>query len=129
MMILFSLFNLQEKQKEENEESLTTSVNAGTSAVISSTSSNSHHQEDIEDVFECPELPPPMKPLLDASQFGENNCAQVTSPSKTKSLKETDFTEIEQIVKEKMVIMQASLARTKQRGDPGQGRDFHALNI
>lgn len=100
----------QDKQKEENEESLTTSVNAGTSGVISSTSSNSHHQEDIEDVFECPELPPPMKPIQDASQFtGENNCAQVTSPSKTKSLKESDFTEIEQIVKEKMVISQASL--------------------
>lgn len=96
----------KEKQKEENEESLTTSLNAGTSAVISSTSSNSQHQEDIEDVFEC-ELPPPMKPFED--QFVGENCAQVTSPSKTKSLKETDFTEIEQIVKEKMEKHEASL--------------------
>lgn len=79
-----------------------------------STSSNSHHQEDIEDVFECPELPPPMKPIQDASQFtSENNSAQVTSPSKTKSLKESDFTEIEQIVKEKMVMNNEIFTRSR----------------
>lgn len=62
-----------------------------------------------------------MKPFED--QFVGENCAQVTSPSKTKSLKETDFTEIEQIVKEKMVILHASLE--SEQSDP-QGRDFHA---
>lgn len=76
---------------------------AGTSSLTNNT--NPCHQEDIEDVFECPELPPPMKPFEDpTSQFStENNSNQPTTPSKNKTLKESDFKEIEQIVKGNMV--------------------------
>lgn len=46
-----------------------------------------------------------MKPIQDASQIvGDDNCIQTTNPSNSKTLDESDLAEIEQIVKEKMVI-------------------------
>lgn len=57
-------------------------------------------------MLECLELPPPMKPIQDASQIvGDDNCIQTTNPSNSKTLDESDLAEIEQIVKEKMVSL------------------------
>lgn len=71
------------------------------STVLSSSTQN--HQEE-EDALECLELPPPMKPIQDASQIvGEENGIQSTNPTNSKALDENDLAEIEQIVKEKMV--------------------------
>lgn len=72
----------------------------------SNTLSNSvqYHPEEVEDALECLELPPPMKPIQDASQIvGDDNSIQTANPSNSKALDESDLAEIEQIVKEKMV--------------------------
>jgi hypothetical protein len=68
------------------------------------------HQEE-EDALECLELPPPMKPIQDASQIvGDDSGIQSSSnPSGSKALDENDLAEIEQIVKEKMVREKGSL--------------------
>lgn len=98
--------NKQEKQKEEPEA-------ASSSISVRSTqqtqASIPHHQEE-EDALECLELPPPMKPIQDASQIvGDDNCNQTTNSSGSKALDENDLAEIEQIVKEKMVKKQLKL--------------------
>lgn len=78
----------KDKSKEDNEETL--NVSAASSSLTNN--SSSYHQDEIEDVFECPELPPPMKPvkeqpILDGSSF----------------TRESNLSEIEQFIKEKMV--------------------------
>lgn len=95
----------QEKQKEELESSTSTSVaSLSLTARPTQTLSNSTPHQDEEDVLECLELPPPMKPISDASQIvGEDNCTQNSNPSGSKVHDESDLAEIEQIVKEKMV--------------------------
>lgn len=98
-------FHPQDKQKEEPESPAPTAV-APSLPGPSSTITNliQHHPEEAEDALECLELPPPMKPIQDASQIvGDDNCIQTTNPSNSKALDESDLAEIEQIVKEKMV--------------------------
>lgn len=92
--------NKQEKQKEE-PEAASSSISVRSTQQL--TASIPHHQEE-EDALECLELPPPMKPIQDASQIvGDDNCNQTTNSSGSKALDENDLAEIEQIVKEKMV--------------------------
>lgn len=98
------LQNFQDKQKEEPESPAPTVVAPSLPGPSTFTSSISHHPEEVEDALECLELPPPMKPIQDASQIvGDDNCIQTTNPSNSKTLDESDLAEIEQIVKEKMV--------------------------
>jgi hypothetical protein len=98
-----STFDSQDKQKEEPESPAPTAV-APSLPGPSFTNSIHQHPEEVEDALECLELPPPMKPIQDASQIvGDDNCIQTTNPSNSKALDESDLAEIEQIVKEKMV--------------------------
>lgn len=101
----------QDKQKEEPESPAPTSVAPslpGPSSILSN--SIQHHPEEAEDALECLELPPPMKPIQDASQIVDDNCIQTTNPSNSKTVNDSsDLAEIEQIVKEKMVGFQQRL--------------------
>lgn len=99
--------NKQEKQKEEIETSTSTSVaSLSLTARPAQTLSNSTPHQEEEDTLECLELPPPMKPISDSSQIvGEDSSAQTSNPSSSKVHDESDLAEIEQIVKEKMVII------------------------
>lgn len=98
-------FQFQDKQKEEPESPAPTSLSLPGPSTL--TNSIHHHPEEVEDALECLELPPPMKPIQDASQIvGDDNCNQTTNPSNS-TLDESDLAEIEQIVKEKMVSLQA----------------------
>jgi hypothetical protein len=110
----------QDKQKEEPEASSAASVSSSSSSTLppvrSTHIANSVQHQEEEDALECLELPPPMKPIQDASQIvgDESGIQSSSNPSGSKALDENDLAEIEQIVKEKMVsaiICIESLAR------------------
>ncbi len=110
-MTKISNLNFQDKQKEEIDQTAATSLSSGT-ASASLANSLQHSELEPDDELAL-ELPPPMKPLQDSvaatlptATAIVNEEPLATCPPNLKNLDESasvDLSEIEQIVKEKMV--------------------------
>lgn len=61
------------------------------------------HQEEEDALLECLELPPPMKPIQDASQIVGDDSGTPATNSGNKPLEGNDLAEIEDIIRKKMV--------------------------
>jgi hypothetical protein len=90
--------NKQDKQKEESEATSSLSVRS----TQQYSSSIPHPEEEDAPLEECLELPPPMKPIQDASQIvGDDSGLQATNSGSNENV----LTELQEIIREKMVSL------------------------